>query len=100
MSASISPASVIQAVREQVSCEIDGEAVVLNLRDGVYYSLNPVGAKLWTLLQDHRTLRELCDALLQEYPGLEAERCESDVLRLISQMAEWELVEIGNTVET
>ena len=32
------------------------EVVLLNLRDGVYYGLDGVGARVWTLVQEPRTV--------------------------------------------
>ena len=36
-------ATRVVAARDQVSVEVDGEAVILGLADGVYYGLDPVG---------------------------------------------------------
>ncbi len=88
----------VVASREQVSCDVAGEAVILSLKDGIYYSLNEVGAKIWTMLQERHTLGELCEAVALAYPDVEPARCERDVLRLLQQMAEWELVEFGDEV--
>jgi hypothetical protein len=37
----------------------DGEATIIDLRSGTYYSLNPVGSLLWPLLVDGATLDDL-----------------------------------------
>lgn len=48
-----------------ISTELaDGELVVLSLEDGMYYGLNAVGARVWTLLEQPRTVRELQESLL------------------------------------
>lgn len=36
--------SIVAVTPEQVSSELSGEAVILSLKDGVYYGLNEVGA--------------------------------------------------------
>lgn len=89
----ISDASVVVASKEQVSCELDGEAAILNLKDGVYYGLDPVGAAVWKLLQQPRTVSELRDALLEEYE-VDAERCERDLMALLAELATCGLVQI------
>ena len=47
------------AVADHASCELGGEAVLLDLTTGVYYGLDPVGTRVWRLLQQPRSLAEL-----------------------------------------
>ena len=37
----------IARTRAQASCDLGGEAVLLNLESGQYYGLDPVGARIW-----------------------------------------------------
>src|SRR5258708_12551150 len=39
--------SVVVATKDQISTEIGDEAVILNLGDGGYYGLNPLGVFVW-----------------------------------------------------
>jgi hypothetical protein len=79
---------------EQVSCDLAGEAAIVNLKNGVYYGLDPVGARVWNLLRAPLTFAQLLDALLSIY---EVERLtlESDIRRFVYQLAEQGLVEIS-----
>jgi hypothetical protein len=86
----------VVASPDQLSCEVMGEALVLSLKDGVYYSLNEVGCEVWSLLRERRTPAELCDALLERYPDVSTEQCEQDVLALLRCMAQWGLVELAD----
>lgn len=43
--------SRVVAGRAQVSCDLGGEAAILHLTTGTYYGLDPVGARIWTLLE-------------------------------------------------
>ena len=78
--------SRVIAARDQVSCDLGGEAAILQLASGIYYGLNPVGARVWALLQQPRTAREIRDALLAEY-DVDRERCERDLLALLHALA-------------
>ncbi len=49
--------------RDQISCDLAGEAPILNLKSGVYFGLDAVGARIWSLLQKPVMLAEICDAL-------------------------------------
>ena len=85
MDACLSVHSVVSATTEQVSCPLGDESAILNLKNTVYYGLNPVGARVWNLLQQPRSVGELRDALLDEY-DVEPERCEHDLLELLEKM--------------
>lgn len=85
--------SVVAATREQLSSEVSGETVILGLRDGVYYGLDPVGTLVWRLLDRPRSVAELRDAVVREYE-VEPERCEADLRALLSDLARRGLVEI------
>jgi hypothetical protein len=64
---------------------LDAEAVLLNLRSGVYFGLNPIGTRAWQLLAEHRTLGRVCDVMLDEYE-VEREVLERDLLELGRQL--------------
>jgi hypothetical protein len=79
---------------EQVSCDLGGEAAIVNLKNGVYYGLDPVGARVWNLLRTPMTVAQLLDALLCVYE-VERRTLESDVRRFVNQLAEQGLIEIS-----
>lgn len=85
--------STIVATSQQVSYRLDGEAVVLDLGGGVYYSLNPVAARVWDLINRPRTVTEILGVLLHEY-DVDAERCEQDLLQLLRELAARDLIAI------
>ncbi len=83
--------SIVTSVKDQVSSDLDGETVVLHITNGVYFSLNPVGAAIWKLIQEPRRVRELRDAILREYDVSEA-ACTADILKLLGDLAEAQLI--------
>ncbi len=89
----LSAASIVAATHEHVSCSLGDEAAILNLKNTVYYGLNPVGTRVWDLVQQARSVGEIRDALVDEY-DVEAEQCERDVLDLLQQMREQGLIEV------
>ena len=93
MDASLSVHSIVIAAPEQVSCPLGDESAILNLKNTVYYGLNPVGARVWSLLQRPRRISELRDALLEEYE-VDADSCERDLLELLQKMRTEGLIEI------
>lgn len=90
---SVSTNSRIVVSQDQVSCDLSGEAAILNLKAGVYYGLNTVGGSIWKLIQEPRTVKEIRDALVEEY-DVEPKRCEQDILELLQELSTHELIKI------
>ena len=80
----LNPATFV-ASKRQVACEVGGEAVILHLDDGIYYSLNPVGAHVWTLLQQPRSSEELVQHVLAEFE-VDEQRCRMDIEALLEAL--------------
>lgn len=89
----INLASIVIATENQVSSDLGDEMVILGLKSGVYYGLDPVGARIWSLLQEEKTVAQIKTVLLQEYE-VEPERCESDLLELLDQLAAENLITV------
>ena len=80
---SLSEQSVVTVTKDQVSCSLGPEAAILNVKDGIYYGLDPVGAQAFgNLLQTPCKVADIQVALLQEY-DVEPERCERDLMALL-----------------
>jgi hypothetical protein len=93
MGAPLCVQSVVVAANEQISCPLGEESAILNLKNSVYYGLDRVGAHVWKLLREPKSVRELRDALLDEY-DVEAARCEQDLLELLEKMRGEGLIEV------
>jgi hypothetical protein len=78
---------------EVLSSELGPEHVLLNLRDGMYYGLEAVGSEIWALVQRPITVAEIC-RVVSENHDVDPERCRTDVMRLLSDMAERRLVDV------
>lgn len=89
----ITAGSRIVAARDQVSCNLAGESVILNLKNGVYYGLNPVGARIWSLIQERKRVSEVRDLILEEYE-VEREVCEEELLALLKDLQENGLLDV------
>jgi hypothetical protein len=76
---------------EQVHTSLGDEAVILGLEDGVYYGLDAVGARVWSLLAEPRRVSEIVAAVTEEF-DVGRERCEQDVLALLGELAERRLI--------
>jgi hypothetical protein len=79
-----------------VSCDLGGEAALLNLKSGVYFGLNPVGATIWKLLGEPRTIGYIRAAILENY-AVEPEQCEQDLFQLLDELNQNGLIELIDT---
>jgi hypothetical protein len=86
------PETRLVATRDQVSAELEGEAVILNLADGVYYGLDGVGAFVWELLREPRTPAELSARITAEF-AVDAGTAEHDLHALLRDLGERGLVQ-------
>jgi hypothetical protein len=65
--------------------ELDGEAVILNLDTGIYFGLDPIGTRIWELIQEHAALQKVFDAMCIEYDA-QADTLERDLLELVNEL--------------
>lgn len=89
----ISPGSIVGAGKNQISADLAGEAMILNLETGIYYGLAGVGARIWELIHEPTRVADIRDTILQEYE-VELERCERDLVYLLEQLVETGLIEV------
>lgn len=89
----ISKESTVVAIKDQLSADLKGEAVILNCNNGVYYGLNEVGNAIWAFVQEPRRVAEITAKVEREY-DVSPEACERDVLTLLGQLVEAGLIEV------
>jgi coenzyme PQQ synthesis protein D (PqqD) len=93
MSQTISSSSVVVAAKNQISCDLAGEAAILNVKSGMHYGLDPVGARIWNLMQEPRPVAEIQNAITSEY-DVEPERCALDLNELLQKLLAEGLIEV------
>ncbi len=91
----ISRTTVIVASERAISSDLAGEAAIIDFQSGSYYGLDEVGATIWKLIAEPRTVSEICDAVVAEYE-VDPEVCERDVLALLGKLAASGLIETGD----
>lgn len=95
----ISLDSIVVVEKNQVSTDLAGEAVILNLESGMYYGLDEVGARIWELIQQPKRVQVILETLLNEYE-VEPDQCEQDLLALLQSLTTAKLIEIhASTIE-
>ena len=90
---SLTPETTVVAAANQISCDIDDEAALLNLDTGVYYGLDAMGAYIWKLIQTPVTVSALREQLLSDYEA-DAAVIEADLRAFLVTMSEAGLVQL------
>lgn len=76
--------------------EVPEGAILFSTDTEVYFSLNPVGLRVWRLLHnDHRTMDEVVTALQKAYPEVSREVLARDVQGLLDDLSGNGLVELN-----
>jgi hypothetical protein len=83
--------SLVVATDDQVSTTVGGDVVILGMTDGVYYGLDAVGARVWSLLGTPIPVSEIVAVVTGEFE-VDAARCQQDVLALLGDLADRGLV--------
>lgn len=89
----ISEASIVTASKDLLFCELSDGAVILALKSGVYYGLDAVGTRIWSLIQQPRSMHAILAVLIEEY-DVDAERCGQDLREILQEMLSLDLIEV------
>ena len=65
--------------------ELDAEAILLNTDSGIYFGLDDVATRVWTLLHQDLTDEQIHTRLLEEY-AVDADELHADLIRLFGQL--------------
>ena len=84
----------VVATDSHVSSDLAGEEVILNLSNGVYYGLNPVGSQIWVLILSPQSVVVVCAALQDTFDDVDPEVLARDVRALLVELHEAELLTV------
>ncbi len=77
---------------QQVAAKVmDGEAILINLATGTYYSIPGTGGFIWSLIERKLCLNDIVSEVAANY-DIGRDQIESDVLRLSGELCDEGLV--------
>lgn len=79
------PSDKITISQQVVARQVGHETVVLHLGRGTYFGLDPVGARIWQLMNECKPLSEIWEIMLEEY-DVSREDLERDSMKLIEDL--------------
>ncbi len=85
----------LEPVAEEVAAKvIDGEAILINLATGVYYSMDKAGALIWEMIAEKHSLQQIVAALVARY-AVSTDQAEADLKRLADELLQENLVKLA-----
>jgi hypothetical protein len=85
--------SIVYWVDDVLASDIDDEKVMMCLEKGKYYKLDPVGKRIWEMIEMPVKVSDLIDALLLKYE-VDRETCEQDVLEFLGKLYEGGILQV------
>lgn len=82
------PMKVAKGVRDTAN---QNGAVLLDIEQGLCFSINPVGAKIWGMIKEERSIDEIADALEQEF-RLPRSQLLTDISEFVKQLEDMRLI--------
>ena len=77
-----------------LACDLSGDTALLHIPSGTYYTMNAVGTKVWSLIQNPRRAREVHAALVEFYE-VDPDDCARDLLELLRDLSKHHLIALS-----
>ena len=77
-----------------VSRMVDGEAVLVDPKQGMVRVLNPTGARIWELIDGRQTVAELAAGIAAEY-GIETPRAQADTIAFCEDLVRRDVLTVS-----
>ena len=91
----LTPQSRLRANENEVAAKvIDGEAIIINLASGIYYSMDKVGGLIWEMLVAQYSLEEVVTAITARY-DVSWEQAQTDAERVAAELLQENLLMVS-----
>jgi hypothetical protein len=88
--------SLVHKVKQNegnIVSNMDGNTVMLNIKNGKYYNLGTTGGVIWGTIKDSASVNDIVATLLASYE-IEKEACERQVLSFLEQLHAEDLIQL------
>ncbi|MEB3197254.1 MAG: PqqD family protein [Candidatus Sericytochromatia bacterium] len=91
--ASLTAEAVLPPLNPRIAARVvNGETLILTPHDSVLHTLNQVGTRVWELLSECGSAREVAARLAEEYEVAQ-EEAETDVLALLQEFLDKQILQ-------
>ena len=76
---------------DAIARRLGDEIVILHIGSGTYFGLDPVGARVWQLLEEGKSPTEICEVMREEY-DVSHETLKHDITLLLEDLLAKDLI--------
>lgn len=69
------------------------EVMMMDIKSGNYFGLDPVGRRIWECLAEPVRVADICAQLTSEY-DIDPGTCQAEVLTFLTQLAEHRIIDV------
>lgn len=91
----IEETSIVVSAQKKRYSHLNKDVVILDLQTEEYYGLNHVGATIWKLIQEPKTVRDIRELMLSKY-NVESKQCDRDLKVFLEKLEAQKLIEVRN----
>jgi hypothetical protein len=84
---------ILKRNKEVLSSDMDGETVMMSVENSEYYSLSKIGTRIWEILENDTSYKDLIKQLMLEYNVYE-ETCKTDTEEFVYELVNKALVSV------
>lgn len=84
---------LIVQVPGNIVSDMNGEKVMLSIKNGKYYNLGEIGGFIWECIQQPKCIRNVIEEVQASY-AVTVEQCEADILAFLEMLRKEGLIEI------
>lgn len=77
-----------------IAADLDGEKVMMSVEQGKYYGLDSIGSRIWDLITQPISVREVVKVLIKEYEVNE-KKCQEEVSSFFNKLYEKGLISLA-----
>jgi len=74
--------------------ELDNQQIMMHLEKMKYFGLNPVGKKIWEIINEPKSLDEIVEALLKIY-SVDREQCLTEVEQFLNNSVKFGAISVN-----
>lgn len=88
----MNPKTVFERSADMMVADMDGELVMMDVDQGSYFSINAVGAHIWTQLETPQSVAALSDSVLHAFKVDDPAPVAQDIDRFLTDLATNKLI--------
>lgn len=77
-----------------ISARVGDEIVMMSAEQGKYVGLNDVGARIWELIDEPRSVESLCAQLVEEFDVTD-ETCRAEVADFVDKLRDYHAIRLA-----